>query len=300
MGEARRILGEQRDLMRDLMRDPLHLPELLILHSQAKLSPGAVEWAGSAEADPSTSMRNARREARTAARIDGAISGTPFLIALVPAYIASLWEQARLALRTAALTGRDPAGIDTAAELLVVRGVHPDQDTALRELKAARDGERAAAPSGFVNRARALYSLALRVLMFAAFINPPNGKRAGWIRKTVSFSFAAALWIFTMIFPLAFMALMAWSCETATRRVAELTADAWLPDLPPPAKETIGERIVRMVGIFLLGVVPLTIVAIGVIREAEGVTAFAGVIGLIEAIVLGMLISRRGSLVRER
>jgi len=299
MGRGRRIVNEQRDLMRDLARDPLHLPEILILHAQAKLSPGAVSWAAGAARDPSAAMRTARREACTAARIDGAISGTPFLIALVPAYIAALWEQARLALRTAALSGRDPAAIDTAAELLVVRGVHPDVATAMRELDAARAGERLAAPSGLAGRTKAGYRLVVQVLMFSAFINPREGEAPSKLRRVIGFSFAAALWIFTVIVPLAFMALMAWSCESATKRMSELTASAWLPDLPPPPKETIFERAARIAGVAVLGVLPLTIVALGVTKPDDWPVALAAFVGLAEAFMLAALISRRGSFVPD-
>lgn len=296
---GKRVATEQRDLMRDLMRDPLHLPEILILHAQAKLSPRSVEWADRAAGDPSTALRDARREARTAARIDGAISGTPFLIALVPAYVAALWEQARLALRTAAVSGRDPSSIETAAELLVVRGVHADQAAALSALEAARNGDRARAPKGFSGRFRALYDLAIRILLFAAFINPPGDERPSWARRIISFTVASAIWIFTVIFPLAFMALMAWSCESAARRTAELTAESWLPELDPPAPETIGQKVARTAAITLLGIIPVSIVALGVVRPTGLTTGLAAVVGLCEALILALAISRRGSFARE-
>src|SRR5204862_7346661 len=64
------------------------------------------------------------------ARIDGAISGTPFFIALVPGYLSYLWQEMRMTMRTAALYGRDLRTLRTGAEMLALRGVHPDVGSA--------------------------------------------------------------------------------------------------------------------------------------------------------------------------
>ena len=57
-----------------------------------------------------------RTQSAQVARIDGAITGTPFLIALVPGYLGYLWQEGRMVLRTAALYGRDPRELDTSAD----------------------------------------------------------------------------------------------------------------------------------------------------------------------------------------
>ncbi len=286
--------------MRDLMHDPLHLPELLLLHAQARLSPGAANWAEKASGDPPASVRKAVRQARNASRIDGAISGTPFLIALIPAYVASLWEQARMALRLAALSGRDPASPETAAELLVLRGVHPDRETAANALESAVARERPGLPPGRVNKFKETYRLGIRVLMFAAFLDPPADERPSRLRQAVGFTAAGIIWIVTWIVPLAFMALMSWSCESSTRRMAELTSEGWLADMDPPERETVWERVVRVVGIVVIGVAPLAIVAFAVTHPSNQAIALASFIGLIEAVTLGVLVSRDGKLARDR
>ncbi len=51
-----------------------------------------------------------------AARIDGAVAGTPFLIALVPGYLAFLWQEGRMERRIAALYGHDPRELETCAQ----------------------------------------------------------------------------------------------------------------------------------------------------------------------------------------
>ena len=64
------------------------------------------------------------------ARIDGAVAGTPFLIALVPGYLAYLWQEGVMERRIAALYGFDPRDVETSAKILVLRGVHPTLDAA--------------------------------------------------------------------------------------------------------------------------------------------------------------------------
>jgi hypothetical protein len=79
-----------------------------------------------------------RRRTISTARIDGAVAGTPFFIALVPAYIAFLRQEVRFHLRVAALYGHDPADPSVAADFLVPRGVHEDAEQALAELEVVR------------------------------------------------------------------------------------------------------------------------------------------------------------------
>ena len=73
------------------------------------------------------------------AAIDGAVAGTPFLIALIPGYLLYLRQEARMLLRTAALYDRDPRDLETAAEMLALRGVHPTVDDVRSALLPVRD-----------------------------------------------------------------------------------------------------------------------------------------------------------------
>ena len=66
-----------------------------------------------------------RTQSARVARVDGAMAGTPFFLALVPGYVAYLLQEGRMGLRTAALYGRDPSALRTTAEMLSLRGVHP-------------------------------------------------------------------------------------------------------------------------------------------------------------------------------
>jgi hypothetical protein len=62
--------------------------------------------------------------------------GHPFLIALIPAYVAVLCERARLLMRIAALHGRDPGPRQMAAEILALRRIYSSVDRARATLDA--------------------------------------------------------------------------------------------------------------------------------------------------------------------
>src|SRR5437899_788190 len=94
-GRVVRALSGSRDLARIAYRDPEHLSERLPLYAMGRLGQSSQDWGQSArDARPEASRARIAEELRlkTAriARIDGAISGTPFFIALVPGYLTYL------------------------------------------------------------------------------------------------------------------------------------------------------------------------------------------------------------------
>ena len=140
----RRMFSGSRDLWRVVYRDPEHIPERLTLYTAGRLGDPSREWAQSMRSShPDTPVAKIAEELRTqsahVARIDGAISGTPFFIALVPGYLTYLQQEMRMTLRTAALYGRDPRDLRTSAEMLALRGVHPDVEAAEAALISVRD-----------------------------------------------------------------------------------------------------------------------------------------------------------------
>ena len=138
------MFSRSRELWRVVYRDPEHVAERLTLYTAGRLGDPSREWAESVRrARPDTPVAKIAEELRTqsahVARIDGAISGTPFFIALVPGYLTYLQQEMRMTLRTAALYGRDPQDLRTSAEMLALRGVHPDVEAAEAALKSVRD-----------------------------------------------------------------------------------------------------------------------------------------------------------------
>ena len=228
--DPRLTLAESRRLVRIATRDPEHLAERLTLYGARHLAEASRDWARDERDErPDATLAQLAADLQTqsarVARIDGAISGTPFLIAFVPGYVAYLWQEGRMVLRTAALHGRDPASAETSAEVLVLRGVHADVTTAAAALDAASTPlpERPDARRPARTWVRSVHVL----LIFGGFLGPPDpsaGERAHpRLRTAIALTAGAVVWAITWIFPVTFMLLMAWSCEAHTR---ELGRDA--------------------------------------------------------------------------
>lgn len=257
-------------LVRSIRRDPEHFAERAMLLATARLAEPSWDWAGDIE-DRAAAEATLLQESIRVARVDGAISGTPFLIALVPAYVAVLWQQARMTMRIAALHGRDPRGPAMAAELLALRGVHPSDEAAaaalaaLEEAPAAREGRRPL---------RTWIELARRVLTLAGFLDPPQRRDRGTVRRAASAVIGGMIWVGTWVFPLTFMVLMSWTCESATRKLAaratERYAAAPVGGTMARTAERSRRRAVRA-ALMVLGVaVPLALVVAAVYAGSHG------------------------------
>ena len=136
-GRIRRRLSEGRRLARIAYRDPEHVAARLTLYGSERLGEQSMEWASRVQQErpdvpEAVIAEELRIQTAQVARIDGAVSGTPFLIALVPGYLAYLWQEGVMERRIAALYGCDPRDLETSAKILVLRGVHPTVDAATR------------------------------------------------------------------------------------------------------------------------------------------------------------------------
>ena len=150
------------------------------------------------------------------------MAGTPFYIALIPGYLNYLWQEIRMTLRLAALYGRDPGALSTAAEVLALRGIYPNVEAAQAGLLAVHAAklppkpERRRSPRIWMRSAR-------RVMVFGGFLSPASGTpRQGvwsWARDAAGLLAGAAVWAVTWIFPATFMIAMAWGCHSHSRRL---------------------------------------------------------------------------------
>ena len=179
---------------------------------------------------PDTPVAKIADELRTqsahVARIDGAISGTPFFIALVPGYLTYLQQEMRMTLRTAALYGREPSELRTSAEMLALRGVHPDVDAAEAALKSVREQAIPDRPAHRRSWRTWVHSVYL-LLVVGGFMSPSvaeedKGTR-GKVRAVFGVLLGVGLWVMTWVVPLTFMIMMAWGCETHARQLGRRT-----------------------------------------------------------------------------
>ena len=164
----------------------------LTLYAIERMADSSREWARSVREDhpdthPAQIADDLRTQTAHVARIDGAIAGTPFFVALVPGYLTYLLQEMRMTLRTAALYGRDPGTLRMSAEMLALRGLHPDVDSAEAALNAVRDG---GAPDRPVERRswRTWVHSAYLLLVFGGFMSPSTA--ADQERGRLSITFA--------------------------------------------------------------------------------------------------------------
>jgi hypothetical protein len=222
--------------------------ERLTLYGVQRLAQPALEWAertraGRPDAEVGQLAQELRTQSAQIARIDGAISGTPFFVALVPGYMNYLWQETRMTLRLAALYGRDPRELRTSAEVLKLRGVHRTVEDAEAALIAVRDGPPPPPPEDR-RSIRVWYESIRTLLVFGGFLAPPTDNRpTRFVRARAAFGFlvGAGIWIITWVFPLTFMVMMAWGCESHTRQLFRRTVNYYSddPDAAGPSRPSL-------------------------------------------------------------
>ena len=220
-----------RRLARLAYRDPEHVAERLTLYGSERLADESVAWVARVRKEQPDAPRaliaeDLRKETARVARVDGAVAGTPFLIALVPGYLAYLWQEGRMERRIAALYGRDPRELETCAQILALRGVHPTVDSAREALLKVRDAsvpEKPSARRPLRVWVRSIYIL----LVFGGFISAKtdeSDKYAHWrLRAVAGFLVGLAIWVTTWVLPVSFMIAMAWGCESHARTLGSRT-----------------------------------------------------------------------------
>lgn len=225
----RRVFSGSRELVRIVYRDPEHVSERLTLYAVDRLGDPSRQWAESVRSSrPETHPAQIAEELRThsahVARIDGAIAGTPFFVALVPGYLTYLLQEMRMTLRTAALYGFDPNASRTSAEMLALRGVHPSVEAAEAALGSIRDKGTPDRPERRRSWRTWVHSVYL-LLVFGGFLSPPaaTDEKPGRARAVFGVLVGVAIWVTTWVFPLTFMIAMAWGCETHARQLGRRT-----------------------------------------------------------------------------
>ncbi len=128
-----------------------------------------------------------------------------------------------MTMRTAALYGRDPRALTTAAEMLALRGVHPTVESARAALMTVRETSVPDRPEQRRSLRTWVHSVYL-MLVFGGFLSPsaaerPEQRWADRLRSAASLLVGGVIWIMTWVFPVTFMILMAWGCESHARQL---------------------------------------------------------------------------------
>ncbi len=292
-----------RGLVRLVYRDPEHVPERLTLYAAARLAEPSREWGQSArnsrpDTPPAQIAEELRIQTARIARIDGAIAGTPFFVALVPGYLTYLVEEMRMTQRTAALYGRDPSDLRTSAEMLALRGIHPTVESAEATLTTVRGQAIPERPTQRRSLRTWVHSVYL-MLVFGGFMSPSadEDKKPSRTRAVFSVALATALWVTTWILPVTFMIAMAWGCETHARQLGRRTLlyyDHDAVSVLEAAKAADRERdlghdkraIIRTVGLALSVAIPIAFIAyVDHVRNTIGFN-WLGALGALVALSL--------------
>lgn len=316
-GYVRRVFAGSRALVRIVHRDPEHVAERLTLFAVDRIADGSTQWAAAARRNrPDTPAAEIAEELRVKsaqiARIAGAISGTPFFIALVPGYISYLWQETRMTMQTAALYGRDLRTLTTAAEMLALRGVHPSVDSAEAALAAVQATPMPERPTERRSLRTWVHSVYL-LLVLGGFLSPSAAgpPKQGWLdrlRSVASVLLAVAIWVMTWVLPVTFMIAMAWGCETHARQLGRRTLVFYDGEAASvSAAIALAERrrdrghdkraILRGIALFLSLAIPLAFIAyVDHVQKTVGFN-WLGALGALVAvsivIAVGVLASRR-------
>jgi hypothetical protein len=121
-----------------LRADPIRAPEHIALAAAEYHGPAAAAWASEKRARLSVDNRElarmAKRRHATLARFGGAATGVGGFLTVVPDIVLLAWIQSRLVFFMAAAYGFDPQDPMRPAELLVLRDLYPDPQTARQAL----------------------------------------------------------------------------------------------------------------------------------------------------------------------
>jgi EcsC protein family len=121
-----------------LRADPVRAPEHVALAAAELHAPAAAAWVEEKRSRFAVDGRKlavmAKKRHASLARIEGAATGVGGIFTAVPDVVLLAWIQSRLVFYVAAAYGFDPHDRMRPAELLVLRDLYPDPETARKAL----------------------------------------------------------------------------------------------------------------------------------------------------------------------
>ena len=124
-----------------LRNDPARAPEYIALAASERHAPAAAAWVEERKQmyshSPAELAQMAKRRHAALARFGGAATGVGGIVTVIPDLAAAAWIQSRLVFFIAAAYGYDPFDPMRPAELLVIRDLYPDPQSARRALDGA-------------------------------------------------------------------------------------------------------------------------------------------------------------------
>ncbi len=301
-----------RDVVRIVYRDPERVCEQMTLFASQRLADRSREWAETARtAAPQADVRQIAdrlgSQSARIARIEGAVAGTPFYIALVPGYMNYLWQEIRMTLRLAALYGRDPGALRTLAEVLWLRGVYETVEAATEGLLTVQAGDLPPQPA-HRRSPRVWIRSVRRLLIFGGFLSPPRSRPhhglLSWLRDGVGLLAGAVVWVVTWIFPATLMIAMAWGCHTHARRLFRTAVGYYAgePTAPKSGRDRLlelrshsGRDLLHGLALSVSILTPIGFLVLATrVREHLGLDAISG-LGVLVAVSLVLAAAVYGS-----
>src|SRR5215217_6343372 len=121
-----------------LRSDPVRAPEYVALAAAERHAPAAAAWVEERRRmyahSPAELAQMAKRRHAALARFVGAATGVGGIVTAIPDLAAAAWIQSRMVFFIAAAYGYDPHDPMRPAELLVIRELYPDPQSARRTL----------------------------------------------------------------------------------------------------------------------------------------------------------------------
>jgi hypothetical protein len=207
-----------------------------------------------------------------------------------------------LVLRLAALYGRDPRQLQTAADFLVLRGIHPGAAAARQALDQTRATPMPDKPTE--RRPIRNWYRSVRMLgVFGGFLSPPSPEPASSaltrLKIAAGLAVGAIIWAVTWIFPVTFMLAMAWGCESHARALGHRATAFYSGQERSGELESQGRterRLGRTVTLILSVALPVAFVAYADhVRNQTGVNALgaAGAVVALSLVIAMVVVARR-------